>query len=118
DLSEIKKDLEEYAIAPRALIALGNPTQSWLSDESGYKSLVAASEVWRALGVPERFGFDFNTNQAHCAASPSQVQSVNAFVNRFLLDQDANTAIANPPNAGGFNLDTSAVIDWETPTLQ
>lgn len=105
-------------IAPRALMALGNPTQSWLSDESGYKSLVAAGEVWRALGASDRFGYDFNTTQAHCAASPSQVASVNAFADRFLRDQDANTAIANPPNAAGFDLNTDAVIDWETPTLQ
>jgi hypothetical protein len=105
-------------IAPRALIALGNPTQSWLSDESGYKSLVAAGEVWRALGASERFGYDFNTTQAHCAASQSQVQSVNAFANRFLRDQEASTAIANPPNAAGFQLDTDAAIDWETPQLQ
>jgi hypothetical protein len=105
-------------IAPRALIALGNPTQSWLSDESGYKSLVAAGEVWRALGAEEKFGFDFNTTQAHCAASASQVQSVATFANRFLRDQDVNTAIANAPASGGFDLNTAAAIDWETPTLQ
>src|SRR5688572_6403405 len=105
-------------IAPRAFVALGNPTQSWLSDESGYKSLVAAREVWSALGAGDRFGFDFNTTQAHCAASQSQVQTVNAFVNRFLLEQDANTNIQNQPNANGFNLNTDAVIDWQTPTLQ
>ena len=81
-------------------------------------SLVAASEVWRALGASDRFGYDFNTTQAHCAASPSQVQSVNAFANRFLRDQNVNTNIANPPNAAGFNLNTDTVIDWETPTLQ
>ena len=100
-------------IAPRALIALGNPTQTWLSDESGYKSLVAAREVWTALGVGERFGFDFNTTQAHCAASASQVQSVNTFANRFLRDQAANTNIANAPNNGAFDLNTNAAIDWE-----
>jgi hypothetical protein len=105
-------------IAPRALIALGNPTQSWLSDESGYKSLVAAREVWRALGAEGSFGFDFNTTQAHCATSPSQIQSVNAFVDRFLKDQPTDTAIANAPAAGNFDLNTDAVIDWETPTLQ
>ncbi|MET0411111.1 MAG: hypothetical protein ABW217_07430 [Polyangiaceae bacterium] len=105
-------------IAPRALIALGNPTQSWLSDESGYKSLVAASQVWQALGAGDHFGYDFNTTQAHCATSQSQIQSVNAFANRFLRDQDASTSIANPPNNGAFDLNTDAVIDWETPTLQ
>ena len=32
-------------VAPRAFVALGNPTQSWLSDESGYKSVMAAKQV-------------------------------------------------------------------------
>jgi glucuronyl esterase-like protein len=105
-------------IAPRPFVALGNPTQSWLSDESGYKSLVAASEVWKAMGAPDRFGYDFNTTNAHCATSASQVQTVNAFVNRFLLDQDVSTSIANPPTSGGFDLNTAAAIDWQTPTLQ
>jgi hypothetical protein len=105
-------------IAPRPFVALGNPTQSWLSDESGFKSLVAAAEVWKSMGASDRFGYDFNTTQAHCAASQSQVQTVNAFVNRFLLDQDANTAIANGPSGGGFDLNTAAAIDWQTPTLQ
>jgi hypothetical protein len=105
-------------IAPRPFVALGNPTQSWLSDESGYKSLVAAGEVWKAMGASDRFGYDFNTTNAHCATSQSQVQTVNAFVNRFLLDQDVSTSIANPPSAAGFDLDTTAAIDWQTPTLQ
>jgi hypothetical protein len=105
-------------IAPRALIALGNPPQTWLSDESGYKSLIAAREVWRALGAEDKFGFDFNTTQPHCAASASQVQSVATFADRFLRDQEANTSIANAPTSGGFDLNTDAVIDWETPTLQ
>lgn len=105
-------------IAPRALIALGNPTQTWLSDESGYKSLLAAREVWRALGVEENFGFDFNTTQGHCVESQSQIQSVNAFANRFLRDQAVNTNIANAPNAANFQLNTNTGIDWVTPTLQ
>jgi hypothetical protein len=105
-------------IAPRAFVALGNPTQSWLSDESGYKSLVAAGEVWKALGATDKFGYDFNTTLAHCQPSASAIQTVNAFVNKFLQDGNANTSIANAPNAANFDLDTTRAIDWQTPTLQ
>lgn len=105
-------------IAPRAFLAIGNPTQTWLSDESGYKSLVAAREVWSALGAADKFGYDFNTNLAHCQASASHVQSANAFVNRFLQDGNASTNIANPPTAANFDLNTSTAINWQTPTLQ
>ncbi|HKO93249.1 MAG TPA: hypothetical protein VJU61_18970 [Polyangiaceae bacterium] len=105
-------------IAPRAFLAIGNPTQSWLSDESGYKSLVAAREVWAALGVADKFGYDFNTNLAHCQASASHTQSANAFVSRFLQNGNANTNIANRPNAANFDLNTNTVINWPTPTLR
>jgi hypothetical protein len=105
-------------IAPRAFLAIGNPTQTWLSDESGYKSLVAAREVWSALGAADNFGYDFNTNLPHCQASASHTQSANAFVNRFLQDGNANTNIANAPNAANFDLNTNTVINWTRPTLQ
>jgi hypothetical protein len=105
-------------IAPRAFLAIGNPTQTWLSDESGYKSLVAAREVWSALGAADKFGYDFNTNLAHCQASASHIQSANAFVNRFLQDGNANTNIANRPTAANYDLTTNTGINWQTPTLQ
>jgi hypothetical protein len=38
-------------IAPRAVVALGNPPFEWLGDESGYKSVMAAREVWVAMGL-------------------------------------------------------------------
>jgi hypothetical protein len=105
-------------IAPRAVIALGNPEYEWLGDESGYKSVMAAKEVFKAMGVPDNLGFDFTGNHAHCQAPTTQQNSVAAFVNKFLKGQDANTAIAIQPSGNGFQLDPSDVIDWETPTLQ
>jgi hypothetical protein len=105
-------------IAPRAFVALGNPTQTWLSDESGYKSLVAAREVWKALGAEDKFGFDFNTTLPHCQASASHMQTATAFTNKFLKDQNVNTNIANAPSAANFDLNTGGAINWQTPTLQ
>jgi hypothetical protein len=105
-------------IAPRAVVALGNRDFEWLGDESGYKSIMAAKEVWKALGVEANIGFDFTTGHGHCQAPAIQVASVNAFVDKFLAGQDTNTNIAIPPPANGFDLDQTAVIDWQTPTLQ
>ena len=59
-------------IAPRAFLALGNPDYVWLGDESGYKSSMAAYEVWKAMGIEDRFGFDFAKGHSHCQASESQ----------------------------------------------
>jgi hypothetical protein len=112
-------------VAPRAFVTFGNRNYEWLGDESGYKSVVAAQQVWNALGVADQFGYDFTTDHTHCTPSTSQVDTANAFVNKFLLGQDADTKIAiptdaNPHTAGQpvYDLDESAVVDWTAPTLQ
>ena len=56
-------------IAPRAVIALGNHDYEWLGDESGYKSIMAAIEVFKAMGVADHIGYDFTGNHSHCAAA-------------------------------------------------
>jgi len=104
-------------VAPRAILALGNQDYEWLGDESGWRSINAAKEVWKALGVEDRIGFDFTSNHTHCAAAASQVSSANAFVERFLKGQEADTAIAIEPQEGDFDLDFRTSIDWQTPTL-
>ncbi len=105
-------------IAPRAVVAMGNQDFEWLGDESGWKSINAAKEVWKAFGVPERIGFDFTSNHGHCAAPASQVASAKAFVDKFLKGQTADTNIAIKPQEGNFDLDFTKAIDWTTPTLQ
>lgn len=104
-------------IAPRAVIALGNRDYEWLGDESGYKSVMAAKEVWKAMGLADRMGFDFTTGHAHCQAAQSQQTSAAAFVNKFLKGQEVDTNIEIAPPANGFDLEWSAEIDWETPPL-
>ena len=107
-------------IAPRAVIALGNPGYEWLGDESGYKSMMAATEVWKAMGIEDRIGFDFTGGHEHCQAASSQTKSVTAFVDKFLRNKEANTDIhVKPTNGKGFKIDNYADwIDWETPTIK
>ena len=105
-------------IAPRATIILGNPEYEWLGDESGYKSTIAAIEVFKAMGVADHIGYDFTGNHAHCSAASSQTASVKTFVDRYLKGGTGATAVAIKPNSSKFMLDTAGVIDWTTPTLQ
>ena len=101
-------------VAPRALFVIGNPSQVWLAEESGYVSSRAAQEVWNALGVPDRFGYSFVTDHGHCALPESQRPEVGAFVDKFLLgDTTANTDIA----VHSYTTDLSPWITWNTPTL-
>jgi hypothetical protein len=75
-------------IAPRPVLILGNPDYGWLADESGYVSTMAALEVWRAMGIPERVGFDFSPEHPHCFVTQSQQEAITAFVDRFLRDHE------------------------------
>jgi hypothetical protein len=112
-------------VAPRAFVTFGNRNYEWLGDESGYRSVVAAQQVWAALGASDKFGYDFTTDHTHCTAAPSQVSAAGAFATKFLLGQDADTNIAiptdvNPHSAGQplYDLDETEVVDWTAPTLQ
>ena len=71
-------------IAPRAVIILGNPGYDWLGDESGYKSTMAAVEIFKAMGVADHIGYDFTGGHSHCGPPAGQTASVKTFVDRFL----------------------------------
>ncbi|MFN8416335.1 MAG: sugar-binding protein [Cytophagaceae bacterium] len=81
-------------IAPRALLVLGNPPFEWLGDESGYVSCRAAQEVWKTMGVSDRFGFSFRGGHNHCSLPTESNPEVTAFVDKFLRNSTtANTNI-------------------------
>jgi hypothetical protein len=85
-------------VAPRALLVLGNDGWEWMADESGYVACMGAMEVWKFMGIEDRFGFDFTGGHNHCQASDSQNDAVSHFVNRFLYgDDNENTAIMTHP---------------------
>jgi len=79
-------------IAPRAFFTMGNPDYEWLGDKSGYTSAMAAYEVWKAMGVEDRFGFNFIGNHMHCSAASSQTNDVNKFIDKFLRGKNVNTS--------------------------
>jgi hypothetical protein len=102
-------------IAPRALFVLGNPDYEWLADESGYVGCMATHEIWKALGVPDRFGFSKVGDHGHCELPDNQRPEVEAFVDKFLLDKDSvNTDISTHP---GYTTNLASWITWTTPTL-
>jgi hypothetical protein len=81
-------------VAPRALFVLGNPDYEWLADESGYVSCRAAHEVWKAFGIPHRFGYSIVGGHGHCQLPASQRPEVEAFVDKFLLGvESADTSV-------------------------
>lgn len=100
-------------VAPRALLALGNTSIQRLGPEAGYVSLKAATEVYRALGVPDRIGFVENPTGTHCAFPSTMTNDVANFVDRFLLGKTGLSNVTKAP----YNTDLKKWINWETPTL-
>jgi hypothetical protein len=117
DAPKLPFDQHELAamVAPRALLAIGNPDIDYLSSEAGYVSMQAATEVYKALGIPDRIGFSQVGGHAHCAFPASQTPDVTAFVDKFLVGKtDANTNVATSP----YSTDLTSWITWSTPQLQ
>lgn len=97
-------------VAPRALLVLGNPDYEWLADESGYVSSTAAHEVWKAFGIADRFGYSIVGDHPHCGLPAIQRPEVEAFVDRFLLDDtDADTDVRIHPYAA---VDNERWFEW------
>jgi hypothetical protein len=114
-VSKLPEDHHELMamVAPRALLVTGNPSQIWLSDESGYVGSKAAKEVWNALGIPERFGYSIVTDHPHCAVPTSQIPDISAMVDKFLLGRDTSINVSTAT----YTTDLSPWITWTTPTL-
>lgn len=85
-------------IAPRALLVFGNTDYEWLADESNYVACQAARHVWRTFGIEDRMGFSINGGHFHCFLPPTQYPELEAFLDRFLLQNDTiDTNVAKAP---------------------
>ncbi len=113
-------------VAPRAVYVIGNPDMEYLGSKAGYISCLAAKEVWKALGVPDRMGFGYIGNHGHCSNMPARNRSdLEAFVRKFLKgDLSASTAdVATWTSAKSstpveFTAGTEKYITWTAPALQ
>jgi len=102
-------------VAPRAILAIENTGIDRLGSQAGGVSMRAATEVYKALGVPDRIGFSQAQASAHCSFPALQSPDVQAFVNKFLLNQtNANTAVARD----SYHTDLTKWVTWATPQLQ
>ena len=104
-------------ICPRALLVLGNTDYEWLVDEAGYVSSVAALEVWKKFGIGDRMGYSIQGGHGHCQLPKSQYPDVEAFLDKFLLDKDADTEVRHvdqkiKDNMTKFGMTVEQFIPW------
>ena len=117
DAVKLPVDMHELVamVAPRAILAIENTGIDRLGSQAGSVSMKAATEVWKALGVPDRIGFTQAVASGHCVFPSGQMGDVQAFVDKFLAAMpNANTNIAK----SSYNTDLTKWITWTTPTLQ
>ncbi|KAL7281039.1 hypothetical protein ACG7TL_004341 [Trametes sanguinea] len=105
-------------IAPRPMISFENTDYVWLSPLSSYGCMTAAHTVWQALGIADHHGFEQVGGHAHCAWPSSLTPTLNAFFDRFLLDQNVSTNFFQSNMVfNGVTWNANQWIDWTTPTL-
>jgi hypothetical protein len=97
-------------VAPRALLETGNTDFYWLSNRSNYISARATQQIYRTLGIGDRFGFYIDGGHNHCATLPAESPAISAFVSKFMLgDTTANTDVEVNPYP---NLDYQRWTAW------
>ncbi|KIK59793.1 carbohydrate esterase family 15 protein [Collybiopsis luxurians FD-317 M1] len=106
-------------VAPRGLIGYENTDYVWLSPVSSFGCQTGARAVYEALGVPENHGFEQIGGHLHCAWPANLTASLDAFINKFLLDQDVDTSNFFSSNMvfNGVLWNQTQWIDWAVPTL-
>jgi hypothetical protein len=102
--------------APRGLVALGNIGWKWLGRYATIQGMSAAREVYRALAAEQNVGF-VESGHNHCNNmdfTGREQEAVDAFVSKFLLDQDVSTDFWE----AGVPFEAERWVNWETPVLQ
>ncbi|KAF2750296.1 carbohydrate esterase family 15 protein [Sporormia fimetaria CBS 119925] len=99
-------------VAPRGLLVIENEID-WLGPVSTTACMKAARLIYKAVGAADNMGLTGSGNHNHCQFPGNQQTELTAFINKFLLNQSANTAnIEKGPSA-----DVNRYIDWSAPTL-
>lgn len=99
-------------VAPRGLLVIENEID-WLGPVATTACMKAGRLIYKALGVPDNMGFTGSGNHNHCQFPSNQQADLTAFINKFLLNQSANTDIEKGPSGA----DVATYIDWTAPTL-
>ena len=74
-------------VCPRALLLLGNPDYTWLSDAAMQPSAEAANKVWERFGIGDRMDWSIIGGHGHCQLPEVQFPIVEKFIDRFLIEK-------------------------------
>lgn len=100
-------------VAPRGLYVAENNID-WLGPVSTTGCMKAGRLIYKALGVPENFGFSLVGGHGHCQFPSSQNSEISQYINYFLLK-----GTTKPENIerSDVNVNVADYADWTPPTL-
>jgi hypothetical protein len=102
-------------IAPRPVLMIESTQIARMGAEAARIDALAAREVWKALGVPDRIGVT-EDNVAHCSWSQKFTPDLEAYLDKFLLGKtEGNTEVLRSKYT---DLDVTKWIPWTTPGLK
>lgn len=103
-------------IAPRAVLMIESSNIARMGAEAARIDALAAREVWKALGVPNRMGA-FEENIGHCQWHQGFTPALEAYVDTFLLHKQ-DGASTDVLRSRFTNIDREKWIPWTTPELK
>ncbi len=103
-------------IAPRAVLMIESTQVARMGAEAARIDALAAREVYRALGVPDRIGVT-EDNVAHCSWSQKYTPVLEAYLDKFLLGKE-DAGPTEVLQSKFTDLDTKTWIPWSTPELK
>lgn len=103
-------------IAPRAVLMIESSQVARMGAEAARVDALAAREVWKALGVPDRMGA-VEENVGHCSWHPSFTPDLEAYLDRFLLGKTDGPSTDILRSKFG-QIDRAKWIPWSTPELK
>jgi hypothetical protein len=103
-------------IAPRATLMIESSNVPRMGAEAARIDALAAREVWKALGVPDRMGA-VEENIGHCQWHQGFTPALEAYVDRFLLDKK-DSASTDVMRSKFTTIDREKWIPWTTPELK
>jgi hypothetical protein len=103
-------------IAPRAVLMIESTRVPRMGAEAARVDALAAREVWKALGVPERMGAT-EEDTPHCQWHDGFTPALEAYLDRFMLKKTRgpSTDILRSRFTG---IDRPQWITWQTPVLK
>ncbi|OBT57318.1 hypothetical protein VE04_03184 [Pseudogymnoascus sp. 24MN13] len=99
-------------VAPRGLFVMEHNID-WLGPMATTGCMKTGQMIYKALGVPDNMGFSETTPHNHCSFPSSQQADLTAFVQKFLFDQNTNTAVSKSDQT----FDQAKWVTWSVPTL-